>query len=133
MVEAGPRAAGQLGFELVATRGTAELPAGTGTAGRHEINKVLEGQPHIVDLIIDGGIQLVLNTTAGKQAIQDSFSLREAALNRIGIRITQRWRESGPRWMAMQAISNGRLEVAPLQSYFDRLLPDILEELIGPA
>ena len=105
-----------LGFELVATRGTAHYLRQQGLEIT-EINKVLEGQPHIVDAIIDGNIKLVLNTTAGKKAIQDSFSLREAALNRsvpyyttvAGIRAAV---------MAMQAISQGRLEVAPLQSYF---------------
>ena len=105
-----------LGFELVATGGTARYLRTQGLEVA-EINKVLEGQPHIVDAIINGSIQLVLNTTAGKKAIQDSFPLREAALNRsvpyyttvAGIRAAV---------MAMQAISQGRLEVAPLQSYF---------------
>ncbi len=44
------------------------------------INKVLEGRPHIVDACVDGGVQLVFNTTEGAQAIADSFSLRRTAL-----------------------------------------------------
>jgi carbamoyl-phosphate synthase large subunit len=44
------------------------------------INKVLEGRPHIVDLIKNGEIVYIVNTTEGKQAIADSFSIRREAL-----------------------------------------------------
>jgi len=105
-----------LGFSLVATRGTARYLREQGLAVE-EINKVLEGQPHIVDAIIDGEVKLVLNTTAGKKAIEDSFSLRRAALTRsvpyyttvAGIRAAA---------FAMKAVAKGGLEVASLQSYF---------------
>ena len=69
----------QFGFDLVATRGTADwltaagIPCGV-------VNKVKEGRPHIVDMITNGEIAFVLNTTEGKLAIADSFAIRAAAL-----------------------------------------------------
>ncbi len=67
------------GFRLIATRGTArELHA----AGLEAdiVNKVTEGRPHIVDLIKNGKIQLIINTTEGRQAIADSSTIRRSAL-----------------------------------------------------
>jgi len=67
------------GFTLVATRGTAEAinDAGIDCAS---VNKVKEGRPHIVDMIKNGNIQLVVNTTEGKRAIEESRSIRMTAL-----------------------------------------------------
>ena len=68
-----------LGFSLVATRGTAlwyeaqGVPCGT-------VNKVYEGRPDVTDMMKDGLIQLVLNTTEGAQAVEDSKSIRSIAL-----------------------------------------------------
>ena len=67
------------GFSLVATTGTATYLAGQGIACE-QINKVIEGRPHIVDLIKNGEIVYIVNTTEGKQAIADSFSIRREAL-----------------------------------------------------
>ena len=44
------------------------------------MNKVAQGRPHIVDLIINGDIAMIINTTAGKKAIEDSYSIRREAL-----------------------------------------------------
>ena len=44
------------------------------------VNKVLEGQPHIVDMIKNGAIDFIVNTTEGEQAIADSFTIRRSAL-----------------------------------------------------
>jgi carbamoyl-phosphate synthase large subunit len=67
------------GFSLVATGGTHRFLADHGIACER-INKVLEGRPHIVDLIKNGEIAFIVNTTEGKQAIADSFSIRREAL-----------------------------------------------------
>ncbi len=67
------------GYGLVATRGTSAHLNGHGLACEH-INKVLEGRPHIVDLIKNGEIVYIVNTTEGKQAIADSYSIRREAL-----------------------------------------------------
>ena len=70
-----------LGFELVATRGTARELNAAGVDCR-PVNKVLEGQPHIVDMIKNDEISFIVNTTEGKQAIADSFTIRRSALQR---------------------------------------------------
>ncbi|MED5238529.1 MAG: carbamoyl-phosphate synthase large subunit [Pseudomonadota bacterium] len=67
------------GFDLVATRGTAKVIREAGLAVK-EVNKVLEGRPHIVDMIKNDQIALIVNTTEGKQAIRDSFAIRRSAL-----------------------------------------------------
>ena len=103
-------------FEIVATRGTARFLEEHGVTVR-TINKVLEGNLHIVDSMIDGNIQLVFNTTEGAQAIEDSFSLRRTALMReIPYYTTRAGADAAV--CAIAALREGSLEVAPLQSYF---------------
>jgi carbamoyl-phosphate synthase large subunit len=67
------------GFKLVATRGTAKVISDAGLEVK-VVNKVLEGRPHIVDMIKNDEIALIVNTTEGKQAIRDSFAIRRSAL-----------------------------------------------------
>jgi carbamoyl-phosphate synthase large subunit len=67
------------GFRLVATRGTAASIKAEGI-DCEVVNKVMEGRPHIVDMIKNGQIDLIVNTTEGKQAIADSFTIRRSAL-----------------------------------------------------
>ena len=71
----------QLGFKLVATRGTARVLQAGGLEV-DVVNKVVEGRPHIVDMIKNDEVQLIVNTTEGKQAIKDSTSIRRSAENR---------------------------------------------------
>jgi carbamoyl-phosphate synthase large subunit len=71
----------KLGFSLVATRGTAAYLRNNGLEVR-TVNKVAEGQPHIVDEIINGDISMVINTTVGRQSVRDSRSIRRETLNR---------------------------------------------------
>ncbi|MEQ3711114.1 MAG: carbamoyl-phosphate synthase large subunit [Tateyamaria sp.] len=68
-----------LGFTLVATRGTAAWYEGQGVPCG-TVNKVYEGRPDVTDMMKDGRIQLVLNTTEGAQAVEDSKSIRSIAL-----------------------------------------------------
>src|SRR5690554_1524129 len=75
------RALSDSGFKLVATRGTAAVITAAGIPVT-AVNKVLEGRPHIVDMIKNGEIDLIVNTTEGKQAIRDSFAIRRSALQR---------------------------------------------------
>lgn len=70
----------RLGFDIVATGGTCSRLREAGLTNVKKINKVLEGQPHIVDALINGEIALVINTTIGPQALSDSFSIRRTAL-----------------------------------------------------
>ena len=68
-----------LGFTIVATKGTAEALKDT-NINVQIINKVLEGRPHIVDAILNKEIDMIINTTEGRQSIKDSFSIRRSAL-----------------------------------------------------
>ena len=67
------------GLKLIATRGTATRLREAGL-DCESVNKVREGQPHIVDMIKNDEISYIVNTTEGKQAIKDSYSIRRAAL-----------------------------------------------------
>jgi carbamoyl-phosphate synthase large subunit len=68
-----------LGFEVFATHGTARALAGSGVPCG-AVNKVTEGRPHIVDMLKNDEIDLIVNTTEGKQAIADSYTIRRTAL-----------------------------------------------------
>ncbi|MEZ0262485.1 MAG: carbamoyl-phosphate synthase large subunit, partial [Alphaproteobacteria bacterium] len=68
-----------MGFTIVATGGTARHLVEAGIRAR-KVNKVHEGQPHVIDSMINGDIALMLNTTDGPQAVVDDFNLRRAAL-----------------------------------------------------
>ncbi len=67
------------GFTLVATRGTQAWLSGHGVECE-VVNKVYEGRPDIVDMLKDGQVQLVMNTTEGAQAVEDSKAIRSIAL-----------------------------------------------------
>ncbi|HEV3180393.1 MAG TPA: carbamoyl-phosphate synthase large subunit, partial [Steroidobacteraceae bacterium] len=68
------------GFEVLATEGTARALSEAGIACRR-VNKVREGRPHIVDMIKNDEIDLIVNTTEGKQAIRESNSIRREAVH----------------------------------------------------
>ena len=106
----------EMGFKVVATRGTAEFLRSAGL-DVGIINKVLEGRPHVVDAVKNGDIHLVFNTTEGAQAVADSFGIRQAALlGNIPYYTTVAGAKAAVE--AVTALRAGSLEVAPLQSYF---------------
>ena len=67
------------GFELLATKGTARIIEEAGLPVT-TVNKVKEGRPHLVDMIVNGEIAFVVNTTDSRQAISDSYTIRRSAL-----------------------------------------------------
>lgn len=69
----------QNGFKLIATHGTAKVLAESGLEVEG-VNKVAEGRPHVVDMIKNKQIDLIINTTAGKQSLADSYTIRRQAL-----------------------------------------------------
>ncbi|MEO1420549.1 MAG: carbamoyl-phosphate synthase large subunit, partial [Pseudomonadota bacterium] len=71
----------ELGFDIVATQGTAKALAAAGVECRRA-NKVSEGRPHLVDMIKNGEVELIINTTEGKKAIRDSQTIRGEAVAR---------------------------------------------------
>ncbi len=107
------------GFSLVATAGTASYLAEHAVACER-INKVLEGRPHIVDLIKNGEIVYIVNTTEGKQAIADSFSIRREALQH---RVTYSTTVAGARALVHSLDFRGDGEVHSLQELHKELTP----------
>jgi carbamoyl-phosphate synthase large subunit len=104
-----------LGFRIVATGGTQRYLAAEGVPCE-KVNKVLEGRPHIVDILKNGGVQLVFNTTEGASAMEDSKSIRQAALlARIPYYTTLPGCLAAVRGIA--AMKSGALTVRPLQDY----------------
>ncbi|MFT4796951.1 MAG: carbamoyl-phosphate synthase large subunit [Candidatus Azotimanducaceae bacterium] len=69
----------EIGFELIATQGTGQVLKDAGIEVRI-VNKVAEGRPHIVDALKNDEVDLIVNTTEGKQAILDSYAIRRTAL-----------------------------------------------------
>ncbi len=69
----------ELGFRLVATRGTARVLADAGIQCQ-VVNKVAQGRPHVVDMLKNEQIDLIVNTTEGHQSIRDSSAIRRLAL-----------------------------------------------------
>ncbi|MGV8922764.1 MAG: carbamoyl-phosphate synthase large subunit [Thermomonas sp.] len=105
------------GFSLVATSGTADALAAGGIACER-VNKVIEGRPHIVDLIKNGEICYIVNTTEGSQAIADSFSIRREALQH---RVTYSTTVAGARALLHSLDHRGVGEVLALQELHKEL------------
>jgi carbamoyl-phosphate synthase large subunit len=115
LIEAPARALVEMGFSLIATRGTAKVLAAAGLQVA-VVNKVLEGRPHVVDSLKNGAIHLVFNTTDGQQALIDSSSIRRATLT-LKVPYYTTMAGAAAAIQAIQALRGGSLEVAPLQSY----------------
>jgi hypothetical protein len=103
------------GFRILATGGTATYLADQGLAVER-VRKVLEGRPHIVDAMKNGGVQLVFNTTEGKQSLADSYEIRRTALM---MKIPYFTTSAGAlaAAQAITAMAHGPLDVRPLQDY----------------
>jgi carbamoyl-phosphate synthase large subunit len=105
-----------LGFRTVATSGTQRFLVEQGVPA-DRILKASEGRPNIVDAIRNGEIQLVFNTTEGVQALNDSRSLRRAALlHKVPYYTTLSGAVAAAQ--GIKAYLGGDLEVRTLQSYF---------------
>jgi carbamoyl-phosphate synthase large subunit len=103
------------GFRILATGGTATYLADQGLAVER-VRKVLEGRPHIVDAMKNGEVQLVFNTTEGKQSLADSYEIRRSALM---MKIPYFTTSAGAlaAAQAITAMAHGPLDVRPLQDY----------------
>ena len=106
----------EMGFSIVATRGTAGRLREAGLTVRM-VNKVLEGRPHCVDAIRSGEVQMVINTASGPQTVTDSFDIRRSALTH-GLPHYTTIAGARAAAHAIAALKSGPLEVAPLQAYF---------------
>ena len=107
----------ELGFKIVSTGGTAKFLQNAGLDVTR-VNKVMEGQPHIGDAIINGDIDFMINTTTkGAQALTDSLSIRRLALAyKIPFFTLLTAARAGVQ--AMRALKGREMDVKPIQDYF---------------
>ncbi|MEM6711301.1 MAG: carbamoyl-phosphate synthase large subunit [Pseudomonadota bacterium] len=109
----------KLGFGILCTSGTQTYLAEHGIESER-VNKVLEGRPHVVDAIKNGDVQLVFNTTEGKKALEDSRSLRQAALiNKVPYYTTMAGANAAVE--AIDAVLSADIAVKSLQDYMSAL------------
>ncbi|MAQ07930.1 MAG: carbamoyl phosphate synthase large subunit [SAR116 cluster bacterium] len=106
----------RLNFKILATRGTSKILQQHGIKTL-EIKKVYEGRPNVVDYMLSGEINLVINTVEGLKSIEDSFSLRQTALtNNIPYYTTIQGANAVI--SALKSVLNKNIVVRSLQSYF---------------
>lgn len=108
----------EMGFGVIATRGTAEYLRKRGIEV-DVVNKVMEGRPHIVDLIKNREISFVINTVTGAQAQKDSFSIRQSALQ---YRVPFTTTVSGANAVvnATEMLLRKKVNIRPLREYYMR-------------
>ncbi|MGW8283095.1 MAG: carbamoyl-phosphate synthase large subunit, partial [Gemmatimonadota bacterium] len=103
----------ELGFEIKATGGTARYLSRRGVPCQ-KVLKVHEGRPHILDLLLSGEVQLLVNTPLGKDAQQDDYMIRQAAISR-GVPYTTTLSAASAAADAIIALRSRRLSVHSLQ------------------
>ena len=107
-----------MGFRVVATRGTSAFLKRYGIRNQ-EVRKVGEGRPNIVDMVKNGEINLVINTTTGKRAVAESSSIRRTALN-FDIPYTTTVAGAKATALAIKCMIEGKLDVKSLQEYHEK-------------
>jgi carbamoyl-phosphate synthase large subunit len=105
----------QMGFKITATKGTCITLINNNVPAEFVL-KVSEGRPNIVDSIINGRVDLIINTTIGKQTVSDSFAIRRTALDKQVPYVTT-IRAAYAVAKAIDALKKERIGVKPLQLY----------------
>jgi carbamoyl-phosphate synthase large subunit len=108
-----------LGFELVATQGTAKVLQRHGLHAR-SVKKIHEGRPNVLDLIKSGQIQLVMNTPSGRLPRADEVQIRSAAAT-LGIPCITTIAGALASVNGMEALLRHQIAVKPLQRYHESL------------
>ena len=111
------QALADLGFHLVATRGTAGALTAAGLAVT-PVNKVAEGRPHIVDMIKNGEISFIVNVVEDKRAVNDSYAIRRSALQQ---KVTYYTTLAGAKAACLGMAHIEELEVQSLQNLHQQL------------
>jgi carbamoyl-phosphate synthase large subunit len=111
------QALSELGFQLVATKGSASALAAAGLEVT-PVNKVAEGRPHIVDMIKNGDISFIVNVTEDKRAVADSYEIRRSALQH---KVTYYTTLAGAKAACIGMAHMQELEVESLQSLHQQL------------
>jgi carbamoyl-phosphate synthase large subunit len=105
------------GFRIVATRGTSAFLMERGIVNE-PIKKVREGRPHVVDMMKNGEIDLVINTTASKKAVSESYVIRRSALT-LGIPYTTTLAGARASALAVKSMRDGEMRVKTLQEFHE--------------
>ena len=105
-----------LGFNILATGGTCSAIEKAGIPAQRVL-KITEGRPNVVDTIVNGEIDLIINTTIGKQSITDSFSIRRSALDKQLPYVTT-MRGAWAVAKAIEALKKTEIGVKPIQQYY---------------
>jgi carbamoyl-phosphate synthase large subunit len=105
-----------LGFKILATGGTC-IELIKNNVPSEFVRKVIEGRPNIVDMMINGRIDLIINTTVGEQAIKDSFVIRRTALDRQ-IPYATTIRGAAAMAQAIEALQKKTVAVKAIQRYY---------------
>ncbi|MBI5603407.1 MAG: carbamoyl-phosphate synthase large subunit [Deltaproteobacteria bacterium] len=108
-----------LGFKIMATSGTSRFFDQAGLSNQM-VNKVREGRPHVVDLIKNGEIQLVVNTSVGSKSVSESYSIRQTALVH-SIPYTTTVAGARATAEAIEALQQKKLSVRTIQEYHNDL------------
>jgi len=111
------QALADLGFHLVATRGTAGALTAAGLVVT-PVNKVAEGRPHIVDMIKNGEISFIVNVVEDKRAVNDSYAIRRSALQQ---KVTYYTTLAGAKAACLGMAHIEELEVQSLQNLHQQL------------
>jgi carbamoyl-phosphate synthase large subunit len=106
-----------MGFRIVATKGTC-LEFINGNIPSEFVLKMSEGRPNVVDWIINGKIDLIINATTGAQSVGDSFPIRRTALDKQIPYVTT-IRAAAAVVKAIKAMKDRKIGVKPLQRYYD--------------
>jgi len=106
----------KLGYELLATKGTAMRIEEAGIAVKR-LKKIQEGHPNLLDHMIDGDLQLVMNTPSGKGARTDEGSIRAAAVSH-GVPCLTTIQAADAAVLAMEAMREEELTVQAVQDRF---------------
>jgi carbamoyl-phosphate synthase large subunit len=108
----------ELGFDLLATQGTASFLASHGIRAE-VVHKVSEGRPNVVDRMVNGEIQLAINTASGSRARKDGIAIRRGSLEH-GVPYVATVPGAFATAEAIAAVRRGELSVRPLQSWHAR-------------
>jgi len=106
----------QLGFKILATRGTRNFLMEEGIAAE-QVNKVMEGRPHVVDAIINGDVQIVINTVEGVQSISDSYTIRRSVID-LNVAYFTTVPGALAAVLGIEALKRKDWDVKPLQDYY---------------
>jgi carbamoyl-phosphate synthase large subunit len=110
-----------LGFRIVCTSGTGKVLENNGISVR-KINKIREGRPNALDLIINNEVDLIINTPTGKGPAFDETKIRSMAISK-NIPVVTTLQAAQAMLIAIESILKKKLEVRPLQEYYTSLRP----------